>query len=125
MRGESILVVDDNATNLKLMRVLLSKAGYDVHTSASAIETLVTLKWLRPHLILLDLQLPDVDGLTLTHHLKEDPKTHDIPIVALTAHAMAGDEQKALAAGCDGYVTKPVDSEVILDYLARRFGSTA
>lgn len=113
MAGEPILIIDDNAMNLKLTRVLLSSLGYDVHTATNAEEALATLATVRPRLILMDLQLPGIDGLELTRRLKADPATRDICIVALTAYAMKGDEQRARAAGCDGYITKPIDTRIL------------
>ncbi|MEO8181748.1 MAG: response regulator [Deltaproteobacteria bacterium] len=109
MSGESILIVDDNAQNLKLVRVLLSSEGYDVRTAGDAEEALAALESFSPRLILMDLQLPGMDGLELTRRLKADPARRSIAIVALTAYAMKGDELRALAAGCDGYVAKPID----------------
>ena len=110
MAGEAILIVDDNVINLKLARVLLTAEGYTVRTAADAEEALQALGSFRPRLILMDIQLPGVDGLTLTRQLKADPETRDIAIVALTAYAMKGDEEKALAAGCSGYIPKPIDT---------------
>jgi CheY-like chemotaxis protein len=109
--GEPILIVDDNVQNLKLARVILANEGYDVRTAADAEEALALLRASRPHLILMDLQLPGMDGLQLTRQLKADRATRDIRIIALTAYAMKGDEEKAFAAGCDGYVSKPIDTE--------------
>jgi CheY-like chemotaxis protein len=111
MAGESILIVDDNPHNLKLVRVLLSSEGYAVRTAAAAEEALAVLETFTPRLILMDLQLPGMDGLQLTRRLKADPAYRGIVIIALTAYAMKGDEAKARAAGCDGYVTKPIDIE--------------
>jgi len=111
--GESILIVDDNAANLKLARVLLSGEGYEVRTAADAEQALELLETFRPRLILMDLQLPGMDGLELTRRLKADPMRRDIAVIALTAYAMKGDEDKARAAGCDGYVAKPVDTEAL------------
>ena len=119
MAGESILVVDDNVANLKLMRLLLSHQGYDVRVCGGAVEALAALETLRPRVILMDLQMPGIDGLELTRRLKADPATRDITIVAVTAYAMKGDEAQALAAGCDGYVTKPIDTETFPGVLAR------
>jgi two-component system cell cycle response regulator DivK len=122
--GEVLLVVDDNAQNLKLARVLLAGAGYDVRTATDAEEALAMLATLRPAVILMDLQLPGMDGLELTRRLKADPERRDIAILALTAYAMKGDREKALAAGCDDYVAKPIDTEtlpgVIADMIERR-----
>jgi CheY-like chemotaxis protein len=106
-----ILAVDDNAMNLKLVVTLLAHRGYNLRTAVSAVEALDVVRAFRPHLILLDLQLPDIDGLELTRRLKASPETSGIIIVAVTAYAMKGDEQKALAAGVDGYITKPIDAE--------------
>ncbi len=88
MGGELIMVVDDNPVNLKLVRVLLMKKGYEVYTATDADEALALLERVHPHLILMDIQLPGIDGLTLTRRLKADPATCDIIIVALTAYAM-------------------------------------
>jgi CheY-like chemotaxis protein len=105
----SILVVDDNPSNLKLFTFLLALPGYAVTTAANAEQALDVLGRLVPNLIIMDLQLPDVDGLTLTRRLKADPRMHGVPIVAVTASAMKGDEEKARAAGVDGYMSKPVE----------------
>ena len=117
---EQILIVDDNATNLKLLRVLLSKEGYQIRTAESAEDALELLKVSRPQLILMDIQLPGMDGLDLTRQLKADPDTRDIIILAVTSYAMKTDQEKALAAGCNGYVTKPIDTRALPD-LVRRY----
>ena len=109
MALEPILVVDDNPQNLKLARVLLSLEGYEVRAAADAEEALRVLESFAPRLILMDLQLPGMDGLELTRRLKADPARRGIIVIALTAYAMKGDREKALAAGCDGYVSKPMD----------------
>ena len=119
MGGELILVVDDNPVNLKLVRALLSRGGYEVYTAENANETLAILRTVHPRLILMDIQLPDIDGLTLTRRLKADAQTRDIVIVALTAYAMKGDEQKAREAGCDGYISKPIETRTFASTLAR------
>jgi CheY-like chemotaxis protein len=110
MPGEPILIVDDTPVNLKLTRILLLNEGYRALTAGSAEEALELLRSYHPHLILADIQLPGMDGLELTRRIKQDEKTRDIIVVALTAFANPGDEQKALAAGCDGYITKPIDT---------------
>ena len=124
MEAKSILIVDDNAQNLKLARVVLAKEGFDVHTAANAEDALQLLRTVTPHLILMDIQLPGMDGLELTRRLKADPATAAVRIIALTAYAMKGDDEKAFAAGCDGYITKPIDVErlpiVVSSYLAER-----
>jgi len=116
---EKILIVDDNPTNLKLVRVLLSAEGYDVRTAMDAEEALAAVREFRPRLILMDIQLPGMDGLTLTRKLKADPQTRDSIVVAVTAYAMKGDEARALAAGCDGYIAKPIDTRTLPQTLAR------
>lgn len=117
-----ILIVDDNPSNTKLLAFILTARGYEVRTAASADEALTTLEQFHPRLILMDIQLPGMDGLTLTRRLKADPATRDIVIVAATAYAMKGDEERARLAGCDGYVTKPIDTRglpaVIAHYLS-------
>ena len=110
MSGAPILIVDDNASNTKLLAFLLTSKGYVVRTAANAEEALAVLGEFLPKLILMDIQLPGMDGLTLTRQLKADPRTSAIPIIAATAYAMKGDEQRARDAGCDGYITKPIDT---------------
>lgn len=105
-----ILVVDDTPINLKLASELLQFEGYTVDEATDATTAQACLRRARPDLILMDLGLPGMDGLTLTRRLKADPATRDIRIVALTASAMRGDEKKAIEAGCDGYITKPIDT---------------
>ena len=124
MAGESILIVDDTPVNLKLTRILLVNEGYKVMTAASAEEALELLRGYHPKLILADIQLPGMDGLELTRRIKKNEETRDITVVALTAFAMKGDEQKAVEAGCDGYITKPIDTRSlgarIREHLNRR-----
>jgi two-component system cell cycle response regulator DivK len=125
MAGEAILIVDDNAANLKLARILLSVEGYSVRTATDAEQALRLLQTYHPRLILMDIQLPGMDGLELTRKLKAAPETSHILIVALTAYAMKGDEEKARAAGCDGYVAKPIDSHELPRLLAALLGGGA
>ena len=119
MAGEPILIVDDNAVNLRLARLLLSGEGYDVRTAGNAEEALAILGEFKARLILMDLQMPGMDGLELTRRLKADAATRDITILALTAYAMKGDEERARAAGCDGYVPKPIDTRALPELIAR------
>jgi CheY-like chemotaxis protein len=105
-----ILLVEDNMANELLAQAVLERDGFDVDVADSAQEALSALKLHAPDLILMDIQLPEVDGLTLTRQLKADPATASITVVALTAHAMAGDKEEALAAGCAGYISKPIDT---------------
>jgi len=123
MAGEPILVVDDNATNMKLLRVLLMTEGYDVRTAMDAKEALTVLAQFRPKLILMDVQLPGMSGLELTRQLKLDPATRDIVIVAVTAYAMKGDEERARAAGCDGYLSKPIDTRTLAAIIAKHLSA--
>jgi CheY-like chemotaxis protein len=122
MAGESILIVDDNPANLKLARILLKSCGYDARTAPDAEQALKGLETFKPRLILMDIQLPGMDGLQLTRLLKGTPATSDIIIIALTAFAMKGDEERARAAGCDGYISKPIDTDtfpvVVASHLA-------
>ena len=124
MPGEPILIVDDNPANLKLARVVLSGEGYNVRTAGDAAEALVALQSFHPRLILMDLQMPGMDGFELTRRLKGDPATHGIVILALTAYAMKGDEERARQAGCNGYIAKPIDTRSlpggVAGYLAER-----
>jgi CheY-like chemotaxis protein len=105
-----ILLVDDNLVNLKLFKILLDAAGFDVHTAVDAETVREALQQLRPDLILMDIQLPGTDGLTLTREIKNNPELRDIPVVALTAYAMKGDDERAMASGCVGYITKPIET---------------
>lgn len=114
-----VLIVDDNLTNLKLVAYLMKSKGYEVTTAVDADSAFEAIRTRRPHVILMDLQLPGIDGLELTRRLKADPATRDIKIVAVTAYAMKGDEEKARAAGCDDYVTKPIDTRALPELVAR------
>lgn len=119
MAGEPILIVDDNPVNLKLLRITLAVAGYDVRTAIDAEQATSVLASFRPRLILMDVQLPGMDGLELTRRLKADPATRGAVILAVSAYAMKGDAERALAAGCDGYVTKPIDTRSLASTVAR------
>jgi two-component system, cell cycle response regulator DivK len=123
MAGEAVLIVDDNAANLKLARVLLQGEGYEVRTAGDAEEALRLLSTYRPRVILMDIQLPGMDGLELTRRLKSDVATKGIVILALTAYAMKGDEEKARAAGCDGYIAKPIDVDSLPAVIAAHLAS--
>lgn len=105
-----IFVVDDNAINLKLTGDILENAGYEVMRAVDAESALDMIKECQPDLVLMDIQLPGMDGLTATLKLKQDGATKHIPVVAITSFAMKGDDQKAFDAGCDGYITKPIDT---------------
>ena len=105
-----ILLVEDNVTNQLLTSSVLEREGFQVALAGSSVEALDWLRVNTPDLILMDIQLPGLDGLALTRILKSTPERAAIPIVALTAHAMAGDREQAMAAGCVGYISKPIDT---------------
>lgn len=117
-----ILVVDDNPTNLKLASDVLQFEGYQVLQAADAEAAMEVISRSPPELILMDIALPGMDGLTLTRALKGDDKTRHIKIVALTAFAMKGDDLKAKDAGCDGYITKPIDTRKLPIQIAEVLG---
>lgn len=108
-----VLVIDDNATNLKLAHWVLTSEGFEVVSVDSAEKGLATLRRQLPDLLLLDLALPGLNGLELTRMLRASADTRKLPIVAMTAFAMRGDDAKALAAGCDAYLAKPVDTRTL------------
>jgi CheY-like chemotaxis protein len=108
-----ILVVDDNPTNLKLLELTLRAAGHAVRLAHDATHAEALINDTVPELILMDLQLPGVDGLTLTRKLKSASRTQHVPIIAVTSYAMDGDAARAHAAGCDGYVCKPIDTRAL------------
>jgi CheY-like chemotaxis protein len=114
MAGESILIIDDSPLNLKLARIILEGQGYVVGTATGGNEALSRVSTFKPQLVLMDVQMPDIDGLEVTRRIKANPDTRDIIVVALTSYAMKRDEEKARSAGCDGYITKPFDSQKLL-----------
>jgi len=124
-----VLVVEDNEANQLLTRAVLERDGYQVEVAGTADEALEKLATTRPSLILMDIQLPGDDGLSLTRQLKAGPATADIPIIALTAHAMPGDSQATIDSGCAGCITKPIDTTTfgaqIREVLASGGGRTA
>jgi CheY-like chemotaxis protein len=120
-----ILVVEDNEANQLLASAVLEREGYSVDLAGSSEEALERLNAGAPDLILMDVQLPGQDGLELTRQLKADPTTAAIPIVALTALAMAGDRERTLAAGCLGYISKPIDTRTFADEVRKYLPRTA
>jgi CheY-like chemotaxis protein len=108
-----VLVVEDNEANQLLARSVLEREGYLVEVAGAADEALERLAERLPNLILMDVQLPGQDGLSLTRDLKADPTTANIPVIALTAHAMMGDREQTIAAGCAGYIAKPIDTRTL------------
>lgn len=121
MPGKTVLVIEDNPMNMELVTDLLEAAGYQVRQARSAEEGIRLVRAEHPSLILMDFSLPGMDGLSATAVLKSDPATRDIPIIALTAHAMKGDEEKARAAGCAAYITKPIDTRTFPKTIAPFF----
>ncbi len=120
--GKCILVVEDQEDNRQILRDLLGNAGYDLVEAENGEQALTALGNRRPDLILMDIQLPMMDGSEATRRIRADPEMKAIPIIAVTSYALTGDEAKALAAGCDAYVTKPYSPRALLakvrEYLA-------
>lgn len=117
--GQTVLVVDDNALNRELLRLVLEQQGHKVSEAASAEAALAMVRETQPVLILMDCHLPGMDGLTATRQLKSLQATCGIPVVAVTAHAMPGDRERALEAGCNEYISKPVDFSRLIDIVDR------
>ncbi len=124
MSDKKILLVEDNPVNRRLAEFLLRSQGYQVRADTNAQEAFDTIKAERPDLILMDVQLPGMDGLEATRKLKAEPATRDIPVVAVTSYAMKGDREKALAAGCAGYITKPIDKDTFVQEVATVLASS-
>ena len=113
MAGKNILIVEDNPLNLELISDILEANGYTITTAVTGADAIKQVDIEAPDLILMDIQLPGLDGLTVTGIIKKKPGMENIPIIAQTAHAMRGDEEKAREAGCDGYISKPIDTRAI------------
>ena len=118
MAGEKILLVEDNPVNRRLAEFLLRSQGYQVCQATTAQEAFEMLQTERPDLIVMDIQLPGMDGLEATKKLKEEPATAGIPVLAVTSYAMTGDREKALAVGCAAYITKPLDKTTFVREVA-------
>ena len=117
MSGRKILVVEDNDMNMQLVEFLLEEGGYDIMKATSGEEALEVTRdsnGTPPDLILMDIHLPGMDGLSVVRAMKEEPRTSSVPILALTAHAMRGDKDRFLEAGCDGYISKPIDVKTFI-----------
>ena len=121
MKNKTILVVEDNELNMKLVRGLIQIGKYRMLEAIDAESGIQLTREQQPDLILMDIQLPGMDGLTATKILKEDPSLKDIPIVALTSYAMQGDKEKAIQAGCTGYIAKPIDTRKFLETISEYF----
>jgi two-component system, cell cycle response regulator DivK len=109
MSKPRVLIVEDNVDNFELVRFLLERAGYEVLSAANGLEGLDAAKRELPDLILMDLSMPEMDGWNATAHLKADEHTRGIPVLALTAHTLPGDRKRAIDAGCNGYISKPIN----------------
>lgn len=124
MAGERILLVEDNPMNRRVAEFLLKSKGYVVYEARDGQEALELAKVHFPDLILMDLQLPGLDGFATARIIKEDTATQAIPVVAFTAYAMKGDEERAVKAGFDGYITKPIDPDefpvIVASYLEKQ-----
>lgn len=116
MANRTVLVVEDNDMNMQLVEYLLEEGGYQIVKAASGEEALTITRdsGSPPDLILMDIHLPGMDGLSVVREMKSNGRTKTIPILALTAHAMRGDKDRFLEAGCDGYISKPIDVKTFL-----------
>jgi CheY-like chemotaxis protein len=124
MRARKILVVEDNDMNMQLVEFLLEEGGYDIVKATSGEEALALTRESdgdAPDLILMDIHLPGMDGLSVVRAMKADARTARIPILALTAHAMRGDRDRFLEAGCDGYISKPIDVKTFVASIEQYF----
>jgi CheY-like chemotaxis protein len=119
MEIKTILVVEDNKLNMKLVRGLIKIGKYRMLEANNAESGIQLIREEMPDLVLMDIQLPGMDGLSATKIIREDPDLKDIPIVALTSYAMQGDKEKALAAGCTGYIAKPIDTRKFLETVSQ------
>jgi len=115
----NVLVIEDNAQNLYLITFMLEKSGFKVFQAETGLEGLEKAKAVKPDLILLDIQLPEMDGYEVARRLKQIDGVKMIPIVAVTSHAMAGDREKVLQAGCDGYLEKPIDPDTFVPAISK------
>jgi CheY-like chemotaxis protein len=109
MKLTRVLIVEDNVDNFELVRFLMERAGYQVLSAATGREGVDAAKREQPDLILMDLSMPEMDGWDATKHIKADTQTSHIPVLALTAHTLPGDRKRAIDAGCDGYISKPIN----------------
>lgn len=112
-KSGTILYIEDNDANRLLVRRVLMAEGYTVIEVPNPLEAIGKLKQTMPNLILMDINMPDIDGYTLTAMIREHPEFDHIPIIALTANVMKGDKEKSLEAGCDGYIQKPIDIDTL------------
>ncbi|GAB4183263.1 MAG: cell-cycle response regulator DivK [Thalassobaculales bacterium] len=120
--AKTVLIVEDNELNMKLFHDLLEAHGYDILQTRDGLDALRMARQHRPDLILMDIQLPEVSGLEVTKWIKEDDNLKSIPVVAVTAFAMKGDEEKILDGGCEAYIAKPISVTNFLDVVRRFVG---
>ena len=121
--AKTVMIVEDNELNMKLFHDLLEAQGYRTVTTRNGIEALELARQHHPHLILMDIQLPEVSGLEVTKWLKEDPALKSIPVVAVTAFAMKGDEERIREGGCEAYLSKPISVGKFLETVRQFLGS--
>ena len=119
--AKTVLIVEDNELNMKLFHDLLDAHGYDTLQTKGGVEALAIAREKRPDLILMDIQLPEVSGLEVTKWIKEDDELKSIPVVAVTAFAMKGDEEKIRVGGCEAYIAKPISVQLFLDTVKLRY----
>jgi two-component system cell cycle response regulator DivK len=120
--GKSVLIVEDNELNMKLFHDLLHAHGYATILTRHGLDAISLARAHRPNLILMDIQLPEISGLEVTRWLKEDDDLKDIPVIAVTAYAMKGDEERIRSGGCEAYVSKPISVSMFLDTVRRFIG---
>jgi two-component system cell cycle response regulator DivK len=120
--AKTVLIVEDNELNMKLFRDLLEAHGYQTAGTSNGFEALVIVRKLRPDLILMDIQLPQVSGLEVTRWIKDDPELRSIPVVAVTAFAMKGDEERIREGGCEAYLSKPISVGKFIETVRRFIG---
>ena len=122
--ANSILLVEDNEDNRIIYATALRYAGYEVYEAITGTEGVEQARLQQPDLVLMDISVPELDGWEATAILKADPTTKHIPVIAVTAHALPGDEERSLEAGCDGYLAKPIPPAMLIAEIDRRFGRT-
>jgi two-component system, cell cycle response regulator DivK len=121
----TILYIEDNEQNMRLIRKILTSAGYRVLEASTGLEGVAVAAREHPQVILMDINLPDIDGLEATARLKASPDLAWIPVIALTANVMHGDRERFIAAGCDGYIPKPITKAEVLDTIRRVLGESS
>ena len=120
--AKTVLIVEDNELNMKLFRDLLEAHGYQTSGTSNGVEALDLVRTMRPDLILMDIQLPQVSGLEVTRWIKDDPELRTIPVVAVTAFAMKGDEERIREGGCEAYLSKPISVGKFIETVRRFIG---